>query len=95
MNKYRVVCKTCRRGDVVTIDNDNRIFWQNNEFIVSGRYRLDNNWGWQCLCGNNNLLTEQEAKEITNKVNPDPNEINRIVQNIKLDKKTKFEMEKL
>jgi len=95
MNKYAIKCKSCKKGDVVTIDKQNRIYWQNNDHIISGRLRLDQKWGWQCRCGNNSLLTEQENTYITDKVNPDPKEIEAIVSNLQPDNKIKFEMEKL
>lgn len=59
--------------------------------IVSGRERLDGQWGFQCICGNNDLLTTQEARTFSNPVAPKPQEINDIVKNLKPDK-PKFEM---
>jgi len=93
MKRYVIKCKSCKKSDVVNIDKDNRILWQDNKHIISGRYRLDNSWGWQCKCGSNNLLTKQEDKVITNKQSPDPKQIEQIVNNVVQDKLNKFEME--
>lgn len=94
--KYKVICKQCKASDQITIANS-KIDWRfstcNN--IISGRLRLDNQFGWQCVgCNNNDLLTKQEEKQITDLVNPDPMEIAAIVRNLKPDK-TKFEMQML
>lgn len=51
-------------------------------------------WGWQCLCGANDLLSKQEAREITDKTNPDPQEINQILKNLK-PQKAKFVMDRV
>jgi hypothetical protein len=93
MKKYMIQCLQCKQKDEVIIDKANRLLWDDPKSIISGRFRLDDNWGWQCLCGNNSLLTQQEDKFITDKVNPDPVEISDIVKNLVLDKNAKFKME--
>jgi hypothetical protein len=80
--KYKVTCKNCKQSDVIHIEKDSNILWDKNTYIISGRKRLDMNWGWQCLCGANDLLSKQEAREITDKTNPDPQEINQIIKNL-------------
>lgn len=95
MDKYVITCKSCKKHDQISIDNNRNILWTNNKYIVSGRYRLDSTWGFQCLCGNNNLLTKQEDKSITNKQSPDPVQVNRIASNPIHDKTNKFIMEKI
>lgn len=94
MNKYLVTCKDCGSKDFVAIDRDDRIFWSHNKSIVSGRKRFDNEWGWQCVCGNTSILSDQEATVITNKQSPDPKEVSQVAENPKRDKVIKFEMEK-
>lgn len=73
---------------------DRLIDWQKStsEHIISGRRRLDGQWGWQCSCNANDLLTEQEQNQISNKQNPDPKEIADIVKDLKPDK-PKFVMQ--
>jgi hypothetical protein len=58
---------------------------------VSGRERLDQEMGWQCLCGNNDLMTEQEKRTFTNPAAPTPQQINDVVQNLRVYK-PKFNM---
>lgn len=89
---YRVTCKNCNKFETVPIDNENNIHWPIVKYIISGRYRLDMNWGWQCLCGNNDLETTQERKEIKNLSAPDPSDITRVLKSIIPDK-PKFSME--
>lgn len=88
MNKYKVTCLKCKESDIHTIYKDNIIDWQNSSsnFIVSARMRLDSQWGFQCLCGNNDILTKQEQRQITDKQNPDPLEIEKVIKNIVPDK---------
>lgn len=51
-------------------------------------------WGWQCFCGNNDILSNQENRVITDKVDPDPQEINQILKNLE-PQKSKFVMDKV
>lgn len=96
MNQFNVRCKNCNGSNVVAIDEkSNRILWKEYDKIISGRLRLDGQWGWQCLCGNNSLLTKQEAESITDKANPDPLELHKVIQNLIPEKVTTFEMEKV
>ena len=94
MNKYLVTCKNCKSKDVVVIDKSDQIFWNNNKSIISGRKRFDGEWGWECVCGQTSIVSDQENKEITDKQSPDPTEVSKVVKNPKKDKKVKFEMEK-
>lgn len=92
-SKYRVTCLHCKKSDTVTITDQNIIMWADNEHIVSGRKRLDNKWGWQCICGNTSILTEQEDTFITNKQHPDPLQIEQIARNLIPDNRKLFSME--
>ena len=52
--------------------------------IVSFRHRLDDNYGWQCLCGNNDLMTPQEALGFANPAAPTTKELADIVADLKV-----------
>lgn len=96
VKKYKVTCASCKSSNVVTIETDTRkIHWDLADRIISGRYRLDNQWGWQCICGNSNLLTQQEDEFISNKQQPDPVEITQVIKNLIPDKRQLFRMEVL
>lgn len=92
--KYKITCKNCKQSDVLEIVEDTNILWQNNTYIISGRRRLDMQWGWQCFCGNNDILTDQEERMITDKENPDPLEINEVIKNLE-PQETKFAMDRV
>lgn len=91
LTNYKITCKKCQQSTIVGIINEQQLVWNKTITIISGRKRLDGQWGWQCLCGNNDLLTVQENKNITNKQNPDHKEIKQILENLKPDK-PKFAM---
>lgn len=89
---YKVTCKQCGNSEDIVIDNQNNIYWKPVKWIISGRYRLDMQWGFQCACGNNDLETEQERKEIKNLQAPDPSDISKVLKSLIPDK-PKFKME--
>lgn len=100
MSRYKITCKECRAtrevGIIKGLVND-VIDWLDNNpdpqvvKIISGRKRLDNNFGWECICGNNDLLTQQEIDTIKNKSAPEPKEIAQIIKDLK-PAKSRFEM---
>lgn len=93
IKEYKVVCLKCDNSNIVPIDEDSRvIMWKGCDRIVSGRFRLDSQWGWQCLCGNNSLLTKQEEEYIDDKANPDPVQIEHVINNLIPDNRKLFEM---
>lgn len=51
-------------------------------------------FGWQCMCGNNDLLSDQEQRVITDKANPDPMEIDQILKNLE-PQKARFAMDRV
>lgn len=92
--KYKITCLKCKATRDIVIQKTavgNRIDWlesKNNLHhpIVSGRERLDGQWGFQCSCGNNDLMTKQEKDTISNPASPKPEEIDTIVKKLKPDK---------
>lgn len=92
VQKYKVTCLKCKGFNIVPIGDDRKVMWDNTDRIISARFRLDNNWGFQCICGNNNLLTEQEDSYIEDKQTPDPKQISDVIKNLKPDTRKLFEM---
>lgn len=88
--RYQVECQKCNGKRIIDIHRTalgESIDWLEDKqadgyTIVSGRKRLDNYWGWQCLCGNNSLMTAQERRSISNPASPKPQEIHDIVKNL-------------
>lgn len=87
---YEVSCLECDAKRTVKLDENpfgTKIDWLEDgkpHQIVSFRQRLDNNYGWQCLCGNNDLLTDQEQDTFDNPVTPKAQEIDEIVKNLSI-----------
>lgn len=91
MKTYLIKCLECRGERNIQVHQTavgKRIDWlepqaPNPDTIVSGRERLDGEFGFQCVCGNDTLLTKQEAKTFSNPAAPKPQEIDDIVKNLK------------
>lgn len=93
--KYQITCKKCKQEAVVEIDDRKHLItqWVKYVPIISGRFRLDMQWGWECLCGNDTRLSKQEAREIKNYVNPDPKDIATVTKNLEIVPDRQFKME--
>lgn len=85
VTRYQIECTKCGGHSQVEIDGLDRIFWYKVDKVISGRRRLDQQWGWQCLCGNNDIMTKQEQRVMSNPAQPTPQEIDQIVKNITPD----------
>ena len=98
---YTITCKKCgasRDIRLFTSSQGEVIDWLDNNpdpnqvKIVSGRKRLDGLWGWECMCGNNDILTNQERRMMSNPAAPDPKTVIEISKNVKVQA-PKFAME--
>lgn len=94
VTRYQIKCLKCGGTSRAEVDGLDRIFWSDVKEVISGRKRLDQQWGWQCSCGNNDIMTAQEKRMIADPVQPTPMEIDTIIKNIVPDK-PKFSMEKV
>lgn len=95
MESYKVICSNCGQSDVLAIENNRSVNWGKiPKYVISARKRFDGVWGWQCLCGNNDLWSATETRYIKDKVNPDPLDIKTLLNNLKVEK-PKFVMEKI
>jgi len=92
VKEYKVTCLKCKGSNIVPIADDRSVMWKNCDRIISARYRLDNQWGFECICSNNSLLTEQEDRYIDDKQSPDPKQINEVIKNLIPDNRKLFEM---
>lgn len=92
---YKITCKKCKQEAVVEIDDHKHLItrWVKFVPIISGRYRLDMQWGWECTCGNDTRLSAQEKKTIKNPVSPDPKDIMTVTKNLQIVPDTRFKME--
>lgn len=99
MKHYLITCTDCgdqRKIGLIPTAVGDRIDWLEEEAdgtkIISARQRIDGAFGFECLCGNNDLMTKQELTSITNKVTPDPMELEQIIKNL-VPQKPRFGME--
>lgn len=98
-NKYKVTCLVCGNSDVLTIEDVNHLILdfgkQANTNLLAGRWRKDLQWGWQCVCGNDNRLALAEKDEFENLVQGDPISVERIARSLQIADKKQFAMEQL
>ena len=82
---YTITCRECKNSRNIKISNSDRIDWLEDgkaHSIVSGRKRLDGEWGWECTCGNKDIMTEQEKRMISNHAQPQPEELKTVINNL-------------
>lgn len=99
IKQYKIVCTNCksqRQIKIVNLPQGESIDWMESQEtmfhpINSGRKRLDGNWGFACSCGNNDILTNQEIRQIKNLQNPEVEDIQKVIQNL-IPEKPKFKM---
>lgn len=94
MTTYKVVCLNCKQSDTVAIDDRNHIAFQYgkgvNTNITAARWRPDLKWGFECICGNYDLLAQNE--DVDKYVNAPPLRLKQIIDLLK-DTKPKFNFE--
>lgn len=94
MQRYKVICGKCNGQRLIEIHPTpmgKRIDWLDDKqpdtfTIISGRERLDGQFGFQCVCGANDLLTSQERRSFGNPAAPTPQEISAIVKDLVPDR---------
>jgi hypothetical protein len=92
----KVICSKCNGESVIKIDEQNKLIdWKKIGSVISGRYRLDTQWGWQCYCGNNTIMSDQERKSIADYRQPTIKEVNDITKNLVIVPDTSFRMEQI
>lgn len=74
MKTYNVKCLKCKKSNEVIIKEDGNDFIidldtyhkknPDNINIISGRYRKDLKFGWECICGNTSIIARQEFRDI-------------------------------
>lgn len=97
MGRYKVTCKQCKRSDIITIDDAKHqvLFYDRmiNTPILASRFRGDLQWGFECVCGNYDMLAEQEKGNFNNLVSGTPNRIAEIAAILKSPVTHRFKME--
>lgn len=95
--KYNVTCLKCGDSDELTIEEDAHVVVLNRKVmlsnILSSRYRGDDEWGFQCRCGNDNRISAKEADKFDELVQGDPLTVERIRHSMKIADSSQFKME--
>lgn len=94
MKKYKVTCLKCKKHDVLLIDGSQVLDYE-AKFqtpFLSFRMRPDQQWGFECRCGNDSRLLKEEMKDFDKLVQGDEMGIAKILKNIK-ESPNKFVME--
>lgn len=77
------------------IINGIQIDYEKHTPIISARFRADDTWGFECLCGQYNLLAPAEEKNINTLVKGGLHAIDAIKESLKLPDDNKFRMESI
>jgi hypothetical protein len=109
MEQYKVTCLKCKGSNKVIITDvgKNRQEYMidlntdhqkspGNIYIISGRYRGDMRFGWECICGQDSRVARQEADQIDRLVvNGGESAIQKIMSSLAVQDDKKFTMERL
>jgi len=97
MRTYKVTCLNCENTDTVGVDDNNHIVFQYgkgvNTNFTAARWRPDNSWGWECVCGNYDLLAEEEKPKFKELVSGAPMRLEQIASMLKVKNRKAFIME--
>ena len=97
MAKYKITCLDCGESDIHTIDELNHRLITSEKKILTPlltiRWRGDNSWGYQCICGNDNRLAASEMNEFEFLVAGDPISVKKIKDSVKRPDNKQFKME--
>ena len=97
---YQITCLNCDGARSVMIHSTpvgDRVDWKEdggNHKIISARKRLDDQWGFECTCGNNDLMTAQEKRAFTNSAAPTPKELSDVANDLRIEP-VRFNLEEL
>lgn len=94
MKRYEVTCLKCKQSDILLIEDDSHAIINYSKGastnLLAGRWRKDNQWGWECICGNDNRVSKQEEQFLTELVTQ--GSIEDIKASLKIDDKKQFSM---
>lgn len=95
ITQYKIICDNCGNADVIGLDSENHVIWGEPKNIISARLRTDGQWGYQCNCGQNSLVTKQENENIRDLSKPSIQELTTIKKNLIVKKDKRFVMERI
>ena len=94
MKRYEVTCLKCKQSDILLIEDDSHAIINYGKGagtnLLAGRWRKDNQWGFECICGNDNRVSKQEEQFLTELVTQ--GSIEDIKASLKIDDNKQFTM---
>lgn len=98
--KYAVTCEKCGKTSKLQIINGVNVLYIDHIPIISARLRGDQNWGFECICGNDSRVAPEEKKDLDMLVQiAEPkfkeNVIQQIAKTLTIKNHLKFRMEKI
>lgn len=107
MKSYKVTCLNCDGSNIVKVTevrtNEYQLDFNEDHFknpdnirIISGRYRPDMQFGWECICRNTSIVCREEFKDIKKLVPMGGKaEIERLTKSLATKDNKKFSMSEL
>lgn len=96
MQRYEITCLKCKKSDVITIDESRHQILRWDKMLatnfLAGRFRKDLQWGFECICGNDNRLAKEEKGEMAELVQGPPQTIKKIADSLKIPDAKQFTM---
>lgn len=97
MKRYEVTCLKCKQSDILLIDDNSHAIINYGKGastnLLAGRWRKDERFGWECICGNDNRVSKQEEQFLSELVTKgDKRAIEDIKKSLKIDDSKQFTM---
>lgn len=94
MSKFKVTCIKCKISDEITIDYNGTVFYKDH-LLLSSRYRPDMKWGFECICGNDSRVCEQEKGQLDKLVKGTKDQIKALANSLRIKDEDKFLLEEI
>ncbi len=99
VKRYRITCLVCKDSSIINIVDGKQVMYVDHVPIISCRFRGDLKWGFQCQCGNDSRLAQEELKDIdmliqTSDENYKRTIIDRLTKSLRVKDSDKFAMER-
>ena len=97
MSTYKITCLKCNTKEELRIDDSTHqvLGWgkKAETNILAARFRGDGQFGFECVCGNDNRLAASEKDSIKTLVQGDKISIEKIISSLKIADNKQFAME--
>lgn len=92
--RYKITCVKCKKQDHVLIKERSILYESGAQTnLTSSRFRPDKVWGFECICGNYDLLAHEESKDFDKLISGTPSRIAEIANILSKKPIKRFSME--